>query len=86
MWYKLNEAIGIVLLIAVVGGGAIYGLVKFMSGPPLLRQEGDEIDPRQNAYMRGIMEDHDRRMRDIQERASRSIEESIEVGRQATAS
>ena len=40
MWYKLNQAFGVILLVALVGGGGAYGLYKFVSGPPLLRQEG----------------------------------------------
>ena len=83
MWYKLNEAIGIILLIAVVGGGAVYGLYKFVTGPPVLRQSDDESDPRQNAYSRSIMEEHDKAMRDIQGQIDRSMQEAMETGNRA---
>ena len=79
MWYKLNEAIGIILLIAIVGGGAVYGLYKFVTGPPVLRQSDDESDPRQNAYMRDIMAEHDKAMQKIQQQIDSSMQEAMEV-------
>ena len=84
MWYKLNEAFGVIALVVVIGGGSIYGLVKFMSGPPVLRQSSQENDARQNPYTRDMMRDHDRRMRDIQEQNARTIQDAIEVGQSAT--
>jgi hypothetical protein len=83
MWYKLNECVGIGLLIAVVGGGGVYGLYKFFTAPPLLRQSDQEYDARTNPYMRDIMAEHDRTMREIQEQQSRALQEAIEVGNSA---
>jgi len=82
MWYKLNESIGIILLIAIVGGGSVYGLYKFVSGPPLLRQEGDEVDA-DNPYARAMMAEHNKAMRKIQDQIDRSMQESIEAGNAA---
>jgi hypothetical protein len=80
MWYKLNESIGIILLIAIVGGGSVYGLYKLVSGPPLLRQEGDEVDPRTNPYARQMMAEHDRAMQKVQRQIQQNIDEAMEVG------
>ena len=41
MWYKLNQILGTVLLIGLIGAGAIYGVMVYVETPPLLRQEGD---------------------------------------------
>jgi hypothetical protein len=78
MWYKLNQSIGIILLIAVVGGAAYY----VFSGPPLLRQKGQEYDPRQNAYTRGMMEEHDRVMRELQRQQTEAFERVMDISRQ----
>ncbi|MEX2137941.1 MAG: hypothetical protein WD894_01680 [Pirellulales bacterium] len=83
MWYKLNECVGIILLIAVVGGGGVYGLYKFFTAPPLLRQSDQEVDPRQNPYTRDIMAQHDRTMRELQEQQSRAFQEAVEAGNSA---
>jgi hypothetical protein len=79
MWYKLNQSIGIVLLIAVVAGGAFY----VFSGPPLLRQNDQHFDPRQNGYTRQIMEEHDKIMRDLQRQQAAAFEDAMEMGRRA---
>jgi hypothetical protein len=83
MWYKLNESIGIILLIAVVGGGGLYGLYKLVSGPPLLRQEGDEVDPSTNPYAREMMAEHNRAMQKVQRQIQQNIDEAIEMGNRA---
>jgi hypothetical protein len=80
MWYKLNQAIGVIFLVSVLGGGAIYGLWSFMSGPPLLRQEGDESD---NAYTRSMKRDFQRHMSELQEQQARTFEEATGLGRSA---
>lgn len=82
MWYKLNESIGIILLIAVVGGGGVYGLYKFVSGPPLLRQEGDEVDA-DNPYLRANMAEHNRAMQKVQRQIQQNIDEAMEMGNRA---
>ena len=79
MWYRINECVGIILLIAVFGGGGVYGLYKFFTAPPLLRQSDQEVDPRTNAYAREIMAEHNRHMRDIQEQQSRAFDEAMEA-------
>jgi hypothetical protein len=83
MWYKLNESIGIILLVAMVGGGGLYGLYKLVSGPPLLRQEGQDVDPSTNAYAREIMAEHNKAMREIQGQIDRSMQEAMEAGNAA---
>lgn len=82
MWYKLNESIGIVLLVAVLGGGSIYGLVKVFSAPPLLRQSDQQVDARKNKYTRGMMREHDNRMRELEERHSKALKSAAEFGNQ----
>jgi hypothetical protein len=82
MWYKLNESIGIILLIAIVGGGSVYGLYKLISGPPLLRQEGDEVDA-DNPYAREMMAEHNRAMKKVQRQIQQNIDEAIETGNRA---
>jgi hypothetical protein len=80
MWYKLNQSIGVALLIAIVGGGGGYGLYKFFTAPPLLRQDGDpEIDPRQHPYSRDAMAEFDRRMNEIQRQQAAAFQEAIDV-------
>ena len=83
MWYKLNECVGIGLLIAVVGGGGVYGLYKFFTAPPLLRQSDQEVDPRTNWYAREAMTEHNRAMREIQDEQSRLFQEAVETGNAA---
>ena len=80
MWYKLNQAIGVIFLVSVLGGGAIYGLWSFMSGPPLLRQSDDESE---NAYQRSARQDFERTMRDLQEDQARRFQEQVEMGQSA---
>ena len=80
MWYKLNQAIGVIFLVSVLGGGAIYGLWSFMSGPPLLRQSGDESE---NAYQRSARQDFERTMRDLHEDQARRFQEQVEMGQSA---
>jgi hypothetical protein len=79
MWYKLNESIGIILLIAVVGGGSVYGLYKLIMAPPLLRQEGDEVDA-DNPYAREMMAEHNRAMQKVQRQIQQNIDEAMEAG------
>ncbi len=83
MWYKLNECVGIGLLIAVVGGGGVYGLYKFFTAPPLLRQSDQEVDPSTNWYAREAMTEHNRAMREIQDEQSRLFQEAVETGNAA---
>jgi len=80
MWYKLNQAIGVIFLVAVLGGGAIYGLWSFMSGPPLLRQEGDE---QENAFTRSMRQDFERNLSELQAQQARAFEEATQMGRSA---
>ncbi len=86
MWEKLNDYIGIAMLVIVLGGASVYGLYKVMSGPPLLRQEGDEVDPRTNWYAKEIMRSHEKVMREIQDRHESAIQDAIDVGRSVTGS
>ncbi len=86
MWEKLNDYIGIALLVIVLGGASVYGLYKFVSGPPLLRQSGDEVDPRTNYYAQEIMKNHDRVMREIQDRHESAIQDAIDIGRSVNGS
>jgi hypothetical protein len=73
-------------LVAVVGGAGIWCLVTIFTGPPLLRQNDQEVDARQNPYMKSTMDDFDRRMNDLREQQSRALEEAIEIGNRATSS
>ena len=57
-----------------------------MSGPPLLRQEGDEVDPRTNWYAREIMRSHEHVMREIQQRQDETFQEAFDIGRSVTGS
>lgn len=77
MWYKLNEMMGIILLIAVVGGAAIYGLILFIEAPPLLRQEGDPP----SAYELQARKDLEKRIRGLQDRQAEVLKEAAEFGR-----
>jgi hypothetical protein len=86
MLEKLNDYIGIALLVIVLGGGSVYGLYKFMSGPPLLRQSGDEVDPRTNWYAQEIMRSHEKVMREIQQRQEDTFQDAIDIGRSVTGS
>jgi hypothetical protein len=81
MWYSLNDAIGKILLIAAVGGGAIYGGYKVYSAPPLLKQSTDKSDPRNGKYTGEIIKQHERVLRDLQEDQSRRFKEATEYGR-----
>jgi hypothetical protein len=65
-----------------VGGGSVYGLYKFVSGPPLLRQEGDEVDP-DNPYARQMMAEHNRAMEKVQRQIQQNIDEAMETGNRA---
>ena len=86
MWEKVNDYVGIGLLVIVLGGGSIYGLYKFMSGPPLLRQEGDEVDPRTNWYAKEIMRSHEKVMSEIQQRQEEIFQNNFDIGRSVTGS
>jgi hypothetical protein len=79
MWYKLNQSIGVLFLVALVGGGIFY----VFSGPPLLRQNDQEFDPRQNSYTRSMMAEHDKFMQNLQQQQAAAFEEAMEVGRRA---
>ena len=83
MWYRLNECVGIVLLIAVVGGGGVYGLYKFFTAPPLLRQSDQEVDPSTNWYAREAMAEHNRAMREVHEEQSKLFQEAVDAGNAA---
>jgi hypothetical protein len=78
MWYTFNEMIGKILLVGVIGGGAIYGGYKVVSGPPVLRQDGDKSS---NRYQREATKQLERQMRDLQEDQSRRFNDAMEVGR-----
>ena len=82
MLYKLNNSIGIILLIVVIGGGAMYGLVTFLSAPPVLRQSYQDDGP----YQRQAQKDLKRRMQHLQQQSSDAIQKSIEIGQRATSS
>ena len=81
MFEKLNDYIGIALLVIVLGGGSAYGLYKFLSAPPLLRQEGDEVDPRTNWYAREMMRSHEKVMSEIQQRQDESFQQQFDISR-----
>jgi hypothetical protein len=81
MWEKLNDYVGIALLVVVVGGASVYGLYKFLTAPPLLRQEGDEVDPRTNWYAREMMRSHEKVMSEIQQRQEEILQNSFEISR-----
>lgn len=78
MWYALNEMIGKVLLVGVLGGGAIYGGYKFISGPPLLKQNADKSP---NRWQRQATRQFERHMSDLQEDQSRRFKAQTEFGR-----
>ena len=78
MWYTLNEMIGKILLVGVIGGGAVYGGYKVVSGPPVLRQDGDKSS---NRYQREATKQFERQMRDLQEDQSRRFNDAMDVGR-----
>ena len=78
MWWTLNEMIGKILLVGVIGGGAVYGGYKLVSGPPVLRQDGDK---RSNRYQREATKQFERQMRDLQEDQSRRFKDAMDVGR-----
>jgi hypothetical protein len=78
MWFSLNEMIGKILLVGVVGGGAIYGGYKFVSGPPILRQKGDNSS---NRYERQAKRQFERQMSDLHEDQSRRFNESMGASR-----
>ena len=82
MLYKLNNSIGIILLIIVFGGGALYGLVTFLSAPPLLRQSSQGDSP----YQQQARKDMERRIQHLQQQSSDAIQRSIEIGQCATSS
>jgi hypothetical protein len=86
MLEKLNDYVGIGLLVIVLGGASVYGLYKFMSGPPLLRQEGDEVDTRTNWYAQEIMRSHEKVMREIQQRQEETFQDAFNIGREVTGS
>jgi hypothetical protein len=86
MWEKLNDYIGIAMLVIVLGGASVYGLYKFISGPPLLRQEGDEVDPRTNWYAKEMMRSHEKVMREVHDRNEAAIQDAIDIGRSVTGS
>jgi hypothetical protein len=86
MLEKLNDYIGIALLVIVLGGASVYGLYKFLSAPPLLRQEGDEVDPRTNWYAREMMRSHEKVMSEIQQRQEEIFQNNFDIGRSVTGS
>ena len=82
MWYKLNQAFGVILLVALVGGGGVYGLYKFVSGPPLLRQEGQP----EGQYQKQARKDLEKRLRQLQDQQAESFQRAMEAGRSARGS
>lgn len=70
--------IGKILLVGVICGGAVYGGYKVVSGPPVLRQSGDESS---NRYQRQAKKQFDRQMRDLQDDQSRRFNDAMDVGR-----
>jgi hypothetical protein len=78
MWCTLNDIIGKILLVGVIGGGVVYGGYKVLSAPPILRQKGDK---RVNSYERQATKQFERQMRDLQEDQSRRFNEATEFGR-----
>ena len=78
MFETLNDMIGKILLVGVIGGGAVYGGYKFISGPPVLRQSGDKS---MNRYQREATAQFERQMQDLQEDQSRRFNDATEFGR-----
>ena len=77
MWY-LNEMIGKILLVGVVGSAVAYGGYKVVFGPPILRQDGDKSS---NRYQRQATKQFERQMRDLQEDQSQRFNAAMEAGR-----
>jgi hypothetical protein len=77
MW-ALNEMIGKILLVGVVGAAVVYGGYKVVFGPPVLRQDGDTST---NRYQRQATKQFERQMRDLQEDQSRRFNDSMNAGR-----
>jgi hypothetical protein len=82
-WENLDESIGKLLLVVLVGGGAVYGLTKFINAPPLLRQKSQVLDGGQNQYSRAAQRQLEAQLREIQEQQSEALRNSMEVGRSA---
>ena len=78
MFDTLNDMIGKLLLVGVIGGGAVYGGYKVLSGPPILRQDGDKSS---NRYQREATKQFERNMRDLQDDQSRRFNDAMDVGR-----
>ena len=78
MFETLNDMIGKILLVGVIGGGAVYGGYKVVSGPPVLRQEGDKS---MNRYQVEATKQFERQMSDLQEDQSRRFNDAMDVGR-----
>ena len=78
MFETLNDMIGKILLVGVIGGGAVYGGYKVFSGPPLLKQNGDKT---MNRYQREATKQFEQNMRDLQEDQSRRFNDAMGVGR-----
>jgi hypothetical protein len=82
MWYELNKIVGVLLLIAIVGGAARYALTR----PPLLRQRSDDVAGSENQYQRQARKNLQRRMSNLQDQHSEAMQQAIDVGRRATGS
>jgi hypothetical protein len=82
MWYELNKIVGVLLLIAIVGGAAGYALTR----PPLLRQRSDDVAGSENQYQRQARKNLQRRMSKLQDQHSEAMQKAIDVGRRATGS
>jgi hypothetical protein len=79
MWYKLNDMFGMILLFALVGGGAIYGLILFIEMPPVIRQESDgpsaaEIQARKEL---------EKQMKQLQDQQTEAFRDAEDVRRRA---
>jgi hypothetical protein len=82
MWYKLNNLIGVLILISIVGGAVGYVLTR----PPLLRQKDQQGEEYDGHYQRQARKDMQRRLDDLQEQSSKAIQDSLDMGRRATGS
>jgi hypothetical protein len=80
MWYKLNEVLGSIVLVVVLGGAAIYGLILVIEAPPLIRQESEGPSPQQLQARKDL----ERKMGELQRQQSDAIDDATSLGRDAT--
>lgn len=79
MFETLNDMIGKILLVGILGAGAAYGGYKVLCGPPLLKQKGDTTP---NRWERAATRQFDQHMRELHEDQARRFNDAMEVGRQ----